>query len=114
MSNERKRDLVREYKERKQRRGVYVVRCAASDQVWASASPNLDAQQNSLWFQLKLGSHPNRVLQSAWNQHREAAFSFEAVDELDDSERTPYALKADLAELEALWREKLGAGRVTG
>ena len=30
------------------------------------------------------------------------------------AERTPYALKADLAELETLWREKLGAGRVTG
>lgn len=114
MPNERKRDLVREYKERKQRRGVYVVRCSASGQVWASASPNLDAQQNSLWFQLKLGSHPNRELQDAWKQHGDATFSYEAVDELDESERTPYALKADLAELEALWREKLGAGRVTG
>jgi hypothetical protein len=114
MGNDRKRELAREYKERKQRRGVYTVRCAASGQVWASASSNLDAQQNSLWFQLKLGSHPNRILQDAWKQHSEDAFSFEVAAELSDEDRTPYALKADPGELETLWREKLGAARVTG
>lgn len=114
MSNQRKRDLVREYKERAQRRGVYVVRCTASGDVWASASPNLDAQQNSLWFQLKLGSHPNRALQEAWKQHGETAFSFEIAAELSDEDRTPYALKADLSALEAEWREKLNASKVTG
>lgn len=114
MSSQRKRDLVREYKERKQRRGVYAVRCSANGQVWASASPNLDAQQNSLWFQLKLGSHPNRVLQEAWKQHGEATFSFEVAAELSDEDRTPYALKADLKTLEAECQERLGATAVTG
>ena len=114
MSNQRKRDLVREYKERKQRRGVYAVRCSGSGQVWASASPNLDAQQNSLWFQLKLGSHPNRALQEAWNQHGADAFSFEIAAELSDDERTPYALGADLKALEAECQERLGAKAVTG
>ena len=114
MANDRKRDLAREYKERKQRRGVYAVRCAASGQVWASASPNLDAQQNSLWFQLKLGSHPNRALQDAWRQHGEGAFSFEIAAELSNEDRTPYALKADLKALEADCQEKLSAKAVTG
>jgi hypothetical protein len=114
MSNERKRELVREYKERKQRRGVYAVRCTASGQAWVSASPNLDSQQNSTWFQLKTGGHPNRALQDAWKQHGEDAFAFEIVAELSDEDRTPYALKADLAALEAEWREKLGAAKVTG
>lgn len=114
MSNQRKRDLVREYKERAVRRGVYAVRCVASGQVWASASPNLDSQQNGTWFQLKTGGHPNRALQAAWTQHGEDTFAFEVVAELSDEERTPYALKADLGALEAEWREKLGAGKVTG
>lgn len=114
MGNQRKRDLVREYKERKQRRGVYAVRCTASGQVWASASPNLDAQQNSLWFQLKLGSHPNRTLQDAWTQYGEAAFLFEIAAETSDDDRTPYALKADLKALETECQARLGAKAVAG
>lgn len=114
MSNQRKRDLVREYKERKQRRGVYAVRCSGSGQVWASASPNLDAQQNSLWLQLKLGSHPNRALQDAWKQHGEETFSFEVAGELSDEDRTPYALNTDLKTLEAECQKRLGAKAVSG
>jgi hypothetical protein len=114
MSSQRKRNLVREYKERKPRRGVYAIRCDASGEVWASASPNLDAQQNSTWFQLRMGGHPNRALQAAWKQHGEGVFSFEIVAELSDEERSSYALRADLKALEADCREKLGAAAVTG
>lgn len=110
MSNERKRELVREYKERKTRRGVFAVRCAPSGEVWVSASPNLEAQQNGLWFQLRLGgAHTNRTLQAAWKQHGETAFSYEIVAELSDEERSAYALKADLKALEDEWRTRLGA-----
>lgn len=114
MSKERRRELVREYKEQKQSAGVYVVRCAATNEVWASASPNLEKQQNSTWFQLKLGGHPNKALQAAWGAHGEDAFSFEIAAELGDEERSAYALKADLKALEAEWREKLGARAVVG
>ncbi|MFT3729685.1 MAG: GIY-YIG nuclease family protein [Terricaulis sp.] len=114
MSNERKRELVREYKERKVRRGVYAVRCATTSEVWASASRNLDAQQNSLFFQLRNGRHPNRALQAAWKAHGEAGFAYEELAELSDEERGDYALKADLKSLEQEWREKLGAKAVTG
>lgn len=114
MSNERKRELVREYKERKVRRGVYAVRCATTGEVWASSSLNLDAQQNSLFFQLRVGGHPNRVLQTAWQTHGADAFAFEELAELSDEDRSDYALKADLKTLEQEWREKLGAKAVTG
>ena len=111
MSKERKRDLVREYRVR---RGVYAVRCAAIGEVWASASLNLDAQQNRAWFQMRLGSHPSKSLQAAWKAHGDDAFSFEIVAKLSDEERTPSALNADLRALEAEWREKLGARAATG
>lgn len=114
MANERKRELAREYKERKVRRGVYAVRCSVSGEVWASSSPNLDSQQNSTWFQLRMGGHPNKVLQAAWKQHGEAAFTYEIAAELSDEDRTPYALKADLKALADAVREKLGAKAVTG
>jgi hypothetical protein len=114
MSKDRRRELVREYKERKPQRGVYAIRCTATGEVWASASPKLDSQQNSTWFQLRMGGHPNRALQAAWNAHGEAAFSYEIAAELDDAERSDYALKADLKALEAEQREKLGANAVVG
>ena len=115
MNNDRKRALVREFKERKVRRGVYAVRCAASGEVWVSASRNLDAQQNSLFFQLRTGGHPNRALQAAWKAHGGGdGVSYEDLAELSDDERSDYALKADLSTLEQEWRVKLGAKAVTG
>ena len=114
MSKEHRRELVREYKERKPQRGVYAVRCVATGEVWASASPKLDTQQNSTWFQLRMGGHPNRALQAAWKTHGEDAFSYEIVAELSDEERSDYALKADLKSLEAEQRAKLGARPVVG
>lgn len=114
MSNQRKRDLVRDYKERKTRRGVFAIRCAPTGQAWVSSSPNLDSQQNSTWFGLRLGSHPNRVLQEAWKHHGEAAFNYEVLAELTEEPASAYAMKADLKALEDEWRAKLGAGKVTG
>ena len=114
MPDQRKRDLARAYKERKPRRGVFAVRCSGSGVCWASASPNLDTQQNATWFALRMGSHPNRVLQAAWREHGEGAFSYEIVAELSDEERSDYALRADLKALEADWRERLQASAVTG
>jgi hypothetical protein len=110
----RKRDLVREYKERKQMRGVFAVRCAATGEAWVSAAPNLDTQANGLWFQLRMGNHMNKPLQAAWNAHGESAFAYEILAELPDEARSDYALKADLKALEEEWRAKLSAGKVFG
>lgn len=112
--NARKRDLVRDYKERKQPRGVFAVRCAATGDCWIATTQNLDKQQNNLWFTLKLGTHINKNLQAAWNTHGEATFTYEILDQLDDDITDAYAIKADLKTMEELWREKLGAKAVTG
>lgn len=114
MDKANRRDAARAYKERAPRRGVFAVRCTATGEVWASASPNLDKQQNSTWFSLRLGLHPNRALQAAWTQHGEDAFSFEVLAELKPSDASDYAVRADLKSLEAEWRERLSAPAVTG
>lgn len=113
--NARKRDLVRDYKERKQPRGVFAVTCTATGERWIAASQNLDKQQNSLWFTLKLGSHTNRALQTAWKTHGEEAFSYEILDTLDDDPAADaQTIRADLKAMEELWREKFGAKTVSG
>lgn len=53
MATSRKKDLIREYKEREIRQGIVAVRCAASGDSWIAASRNVDSQANGIWFQLK-------------------------------------------------------------
>jgi hypothetical protein len=114
MNNTTRRDLVRAYKERKQAAGAFAVRCTPSGQVWVGTSPNLDKQENALWFMLRSGGYVNRAVQAAWHEHGAEAFSFEVLAELPDEERSPYALKADLKALAEEWREVLGAAKLVG
>ena len=115
MADQRKRELIRAYKATTTpKRGVCAVRCTAADQIWVMASPNLEAQQRAIWFMLKSGSHVNRALQQAWNTEGEQAFQFDILATLDDAERSDYALKADLKELETAWLKKLHAAKLVG
>lgn len=79
-----RREAIREYKERKPKRGIFIVKCATAGQTWVETSPNLDSARNGLWFALRLGSHPNRSLQTVWNEQGEDAFSFEILEQLDE------------------------------
>jgi len=113
MKQDRKQ-LVRDFKERKVAAGAFVVRCAPSGQVWVDVSPNLHNRQNGLWFSLRLGSHPNRALVQAWKDHGEAAFTYEVVEELPAAERSQWEMTNALKDLSARWREALNAEKLTG
>jgi hypothetical protein len=94
------------YKKEKIVAGIFAVRCAATGQVWIGQSPNLDTIQNRIWFTLRMGSHNNRDLQSAWAAHGAESFSFEALERLKDEELT-YVRDALLKERFAHWRSTL-------
>jgi hypothetical protein len=114
MDKQARRDAIRDYKEKRTLPGVYAVRCTATGEVWVSASRNIDAQQNSLWFGLRTGGHFNRAMQGAWNAHGEGAFAFEVLERIDDEDLTPMGL-ADLAKArERHWQATLGAKRAVG
>ena len=114
MDKDRKRQLARDYKERKVSPGIYAIRCAATGEVWVAPSRNLDAQQNGIWFTLRLGTHLNRALQAVWNAQGEAALAFEIIERIEDEDLTPYLLDALLKERIAHWRAELGAGLAVG
>jgi hypothetical protein len=76
--------IADEFKERKVPRGIFAVRCSASDDAWVGSSPNLNAAQNSLWFQLRGGLSRHRSLQQAWAQHGEEAFTLEVLEQFDE------------------------------
>ena len=109
MSNARKKELLREYKETPQRAGVFAIVCG--DARWTGATRNLDKQRNSLWFQLRAGKYPNAELQQAWNEKGESTFSYEILEEVKDE--NPRIIGHLLKEREAVWRQELGADRVS-
>ena len=57
MDNARKKEIAREYRERPLQAGVFAVVCKPTGQRWISFTRNLDKQQNSVWFQLRMGNH---------------------------------------------------------
>ena len=108
MKSEDKKAAIAAYKERKTVAGIFVLRCGGSEQVWVGRTPNLDTIQNRIWFALRMGSHTNRDLQSAWTTYGGDAFSFEAVERLKDEELT-YVRDTLLKERAAHWRSTLNA-----
>src|SRR3569623_1167701 len=114
MDNQSRRQLVRDYKERKARQGIFAVRCAVTGEAWVGQSRNLDQQQNGVWFALRQGGHPNRALQAAWTTQGEAAFAFEVLEALKDEDLSAYARDNLLKARGAHWRAALGAPKIDG
>ncbi len=111
--SDRKRELLRHYKDNPPDEGVYAIRCTASGHasVQVHASTNVAGAINRARFQLRMRSHTDKRLQQLWLQHGEHAFSFEVLDVLKRREdATQEQRRDDLAALLALWREELGAG----
>lgn len=114
MKSDRRKELIKAFKEKKPSPGIYALRCRTTGEVWIAPSRNLDAQQNGIWFTLRLGTHPNRQLQSIWNAQGEASFDYEIVERIEDEDLTGYLLDATLKERLQHWREALGAGLAVG
>ena len=114
MDKQSRRDLLRDYKEKKTAGGVYAVRCAPSGEVWVGGSRNIDPQRNSIWFSLKQGAHMNRAMQAAWKAHGEDAFAYEVLERIEAEDMTPLGL-ADLTKTrERHWIAALGAKKAVG
>ncbi|HEX2592685.1 MAG TPA: GIY-YIG nuclease family protein [Rhizomicrobium sp.] len=107
MDNAKKKDLVREYKEQKTTPGIFAVRCGES--VWVGPSKNLDKQQNSIWFQLRMNGHMNKAMQALWNEKGADAFTFEVLEEIAGD--NPQMIALLLKERDAAWLEELSAGK---
>ena len=111
MSNENKKAAIAAYKKHKTIAGIFAVRCQATGKVWIGQSPNLDTIQNRIWFSLRLGSHSNRDLHSAWATHGPENFSFETLERLKDEE-LPYVRDALLRERGTHWRATLNGSAI--
>jgi hypothetical protein len=114
MDKDRKRQIVRDYKEREATPGIFAVHCLVTDERWLGPSRNLEAQQNGIWFQLKMGNHRVTAMQAAWNAHGPDSLVYEIVERIEEEDVTPYLLQSLLKERLAFWREELSAGLALG
>jgi group I intron endonuclease len=104
---DRRKELIRAYKETPKELGVYRVRNMVNGKSLVGASRDLRARLNRHLAELKLGIHPNKPLLQDWQKMGKDAFAFEALDTLEPSEEPRYDPKDDLEVLEALWLDKL-------
>lgn len=83
MDKQRMRELKRAYQESHPRKGVFSISCANTGERFFGTANDLDRAFNRHRFQLEMDGHPNKRLQALWNEHGEAAISYETVAELD-------------------------------
>jgi hypothetical protein len=107
-SSTNRKEAIRQHKERKTPVGIYAIRCTVTNTVWVDAARNLEAAKNSNWFQLGFGSHRTPSLQQEWNQHGEAAFTYEVLETLPEDAH-PLAVKDLLEAKRKQWVAELNA-----
>ena len=101
-----RKEAAREFKERKPSPGIYALRCSTAGRHWIDSSPNLDAAQNSQFFQLRQHLHRNKELQAEWNLHGEASFTFEVLEAIPE-DTPPLNLRDSLNERKLVWARQL-------
>ncbi len=102
-----KKDLIREYKERKKPSGIFQIKNISNGNLLLGSSLNLEGILNSQKFQLSIGQHRNKKLQKEWNEYGPEKFVFEILEVVQDKGDPGFSLNDELALLEQIWLEKL-------
>jgi hypothetical protein len=108
---DRRRELRAAYDRRRTDAGIYVLRNTVTGRVFLGSAPDLAAVRNRLEFGQATGTSGvlDRRMAADARAHGMGSFELEVIDTIDVADGTPPGdVAADLKELEALWREKLG------
>lgn len=107
MEEKTKKQLKDEYKLKKFKAGVFVVRNITNDKIFLGSSVNMDAMWNRIRLQLDVGSHPNSELQADWKSLGEDKFRFEIISEIKQKDDVQQDLAKEVKELELLYLDEL-------
>lgn len=102
-----RKELIREYKERRKPAGVYQIRNTVNGKLLLGGSLNLEGVLNGQRFRLETGSHRNAALQEEWKSFGAGAFVLEIVEEVTFTDDPHFNLEDELSLLEQIWLEKL-------
>ena len=87
--------------------GVYAVRDHTSGRVRVKSSRNVNGAIDRIRFELRLGSHPDKSLQAAWQRAGAQGVSFEVIELLKERADPDFDYAGELRMLEQLYREEL-------
>lgn len=107
MDKQRRAELKSAYKQAPIPAGMFVIKNKINGKMLLGSSLNLNGPLNRIKFELTVGSHKNQALQNDWNEHGEANFSFEILEQLEPNDDPGYDYSDDLTALEELWLEEL-------
>jgi hypothetical protein len=108
----RKKELTKEYKERKQGGGVYRVVNTLNGKYLLDHTANLKSAQNRFAFSINMSGGFDYKLKKDWDEFGAQTFRFEILEELEqDADQTDAQFKEDLKTLEQLWRGNLDASK---
>lgn len=105
----RKKELLAQYRQHKPAAGVLAVCAPDGSRYYLRASSNIHALARRERFQLELGSHPCRELQSAWTAAKGAGFDIRVLRELEQEDNDPADMKEELDILTLLVEQELQA-----
>jgi group I intron endonuclease len=104
---DRKKEIIRKYKERKVSAGIFQIKNTANGKVFLGSSLDLNGPLNGHKFKLSTGIHRNESLQKEWNQFGADKFVFEILEEVKIKDDPNFNLDDELTLLEQIWLEKL-------
>jgi len=107
MDNERKKALLREYKETPLPMGVFQIKNNITGKLLLLKALNLPGIINRHLLELRRGMHRNTQLQADWSQYGETAFSFDILATLKPEEFLPEYYPTAVNDLFEAWLEKL-------
>ena len=104
---ERKKELLREYKETPRPMGVFQIKNNVTGKVFLVKALDLPGIINRHKLELERSQHRNGKLQADWNQYGAAAFSFDVLATLKPEEFLPEQWPKAVENLFEEWLEKL-------
>lgn len=107
MTDERKKELIREYKETPRPMGVFQIKNTATGKVLLLKALNIPGIITRHQLELKRGMHRNRELQADWIHYGEDAFAFETLATLKPEDYPPEQWPGAVSELLKVWLAKL-------
>ncbi len=102
-----RKEIKREYKERKKPTGVFQVKNTVNGKVLLGSSLNLEGSLNKHKFMLSIGMHQNKAIQEDWNEYGSDKFVFEILELVKIKDDPSFNLSDELTLLEQIWLEEL-------
>lgn len=101
-----RRMLKQQYLETKTRTGVYGIKNMVTGRWLVGGSTDVQGALNRHRFELRQGTHRNRLLSQDWLQHGDSSFSFDVLDMVQPRDDAAFDAASELRELVALWRQE--------